>query len=462
MKSFRFIVSNLTLLALILTPFTRIEAAPSSVLGPSIQAGIDAIISGQAALPSVPTSDKLQDVKEVKQCYSIFGKPVCFPGLDKIAITIAKAYIERMVDSTVEWINNGFDGNPAYVTDPKQYFLDIADGLGGEFIMGTGVGSTTLDFLCSPFRANIKLSLQQNFQKAPDFQCRISGIKGNIEDFYHDFTNGGLESWFSITQNWSNQPYGAYVNAQIELDKRVAEAIGVQNKELSWSGGFLSFKQCISKDNNGKCIAYGPTKTPGTVIENQLEGVLGSGLKQLELADEFDELIGALLGQLLKETIFNEKGLFGNKYKVSETQPINPTTNPNAPGGGEGGNTGEPTEWGWIDRGGPAIQSTKCPDLNAQSYFQGLIGSAPVSAWKETMSSIEPSLWNCGIGQQKSSGGEVRGRLFLPTVQCPDATPLAGEEILGVRQDPLCWAHEVDVLGFSASETVPTEPNQLP
>jgi hypothetical protein len=65
------------------------------------------------------------------------------------------------------------------------------------------------------------------------------------------------------------------------------------------------------------------------------------------------------------------------------------------------------------------------------------------------MNAIEPDLWACGIGQQRDSQGNVRGRLFLPTEACPDASPPADDPEamhLGVRQERACWAHFVDVL----------------
>src|SRR3989344_9259989 len=58
-------------------------------------------------------------------------------GLDIAARAAAQAIIQRMVDSTVSWASSGFEGNPAYATDPKQYFADIADGVAGEFIGGS-------------------------------------------------------------------------------------------------------------------------------------------------------------------------------------------------------------------------------------------------------------------------------------------------------------------------------------
>src|SRR4029079_7200514 len=98
---------------------------------------------------------------------------------DQIAIDIAKLFLERIVDSTVDWINNGFEGNPAFVSNPAGYFRDIADGIAGNFIYGSDVG-----FLCSPFQDSLRVSLALSYARSAGRynrtpQCTLSGIVGN-------------------------------------------------------------------------------------------------------------------------------------------------------------------------------------------------------------------------------------------------------------------------------------------
>jgi hypothetical protein len=128
---------------------------------------------------------------------------------------------------------------------------------------------------------------------------------------------------------------------------------------------------------------------------------------------------------------------------VDTTAPVDTATGP---------------KWAWIDRGGPAFEPHGCPDgpgvtggklVDPRAFFEALIAGKPATDWMKVMSDIEPSLWACGVGQQRGSGGDVRGRLFLPTAACPDASPPAGDATaikLGVRQLPECWTHAVDVV----------------
>ena len=103
-------------------------------------------------IPPIPVSDAALRSKEAG--VTMFGFTV--PGLtwDLIAITIAKLALEQILNATTAWVNKGFEGNPAYVTDPMQFFTKIADNIAGEFIRGSELG-----FLCSPFQAKIRIAL---------------------------------------------------------------------------------------------------------------------------------------------------------------------------------------------------------------------------------------------------------------------------------------------------------------
>ena len=289
------------LIALVLI-FTFVFALPVSTMAIDI-------------IPPIPVSDSALRDKEAG--VTMFGFTV--PGLtwDLVAITIAKLALEQILNATTAWINNGFEGNPAYVTDPLQFFTKIADNIAGEFIQGSELG-----FLCSPFQAKIRLALARRHAQRRQFQCTLTNVVANIEDFYNDFSQGGWDAWFVMTQNDVNNPYGAFLETQIELDERLAQALGLQNMRLSWDSGFLGWSECIREDpDTGECIERGPTKTPGKVIESQLENVLGSGVRQLELADEFDELVAALFSQLLKQIFSSAQGLFNGTGTGGGTIP---------------------------------------------------------------------------------------------------------------------------------------------
>lgn len=296
-------------------------------------------------IPPIPVSDAALRTKEVG--ITAFGFTVPGISLDSIAIAIAKLALEQILNATTAWVRNGFEGNPAYVTDPLQFFTKIADNVAGEFIAGSELG-----FLCSPFQAKIRLALARRQTQRRQFQCTLTQVVGNIEGFLNNFSQGGWDAWFVMTQNDNNNPYGEFVEAQIELDARVAQALGLQKEQLRWDSGFLGWSECVQNDpDTGECLRRGPTKTPGKVIEGQLENVLGSGVRQLELADEFDELVAALFSQLLKQVVFGAQGLFnGSSSGV---------------GGGNGGDGG-------------VNQNTKTLNIHNAGTGLGTVTSSPV------------------------------------------------------------------------------------
>lgn len=114
--------------------------------------------------------------------------------------------------------------------------------------------------------------------------------------------------------------------------------------------------------------------------------------------------------------------------------------------------------WVWLDRGGPAFQPHACRPgagvvdgmlVDPMAFFAELVAGRDPDTWPTVMDEIEGELWSCGVGQQRGSGGDVRGRLFLPTAACPDSSPPSDDPsaiFLGVRQDPACWDHPADVV----------------
>jgi hypothetical protein len=114
--------------------------------------------------------------------------------------------------------------------------------------------------------------------------------------------------------------------------------------------------------------------------------------------------------------------------------------------------------WVWLDRGGPAFQPHACRAgagvvdgmlVDPLAFFTELVAGRDADTWESVMNDIEGELWSCGVGQQRGSGGDVRGRLFLPTAACPDSSPPLDDMDamrLGVRQQPECWEHPADVV----------------
>lgn len=267
-------------------------------------------------------------------------------GLDTVAWVIVNLVIERMAASTVNWINSGFKGKPAFITDPGKYYKDIGDKIAGQYIFS----NPNLNFLCGPISAQVRLTLAQNYiQDNRIWQCKLTDAIGNMEDFLDDFNKGGWDKFFTMTQNPTQNPIGAYLMAENQLRTEINTRQGYKQQELLAGRGFMSFKECVrwqipsdppaelgtivgdTFDENGIPIDSPPdspepgeddelesiqraanvkpvcaeerTATPGSVIENKLNEVLGVGNQKLAAADEINEIVSALLNQLITKVV---------------------------------------------------------------------------------------------------------------------------------------------------------------
>ncbi|NLE07220.1 MAG: hypothetical protein GX627_01225 [Parcubacteria group bacterium] len=271
--------------------------------------------------------DIVQDVKELY--------------LDPLAWITAKMILEKFTASAVSWINSGFDGSPAFVTNPGSFFTTAADAAIGEFIFS----NDELNFLCTPdLSVKLKIALARAADRERNYyQCTLTDVVDNVEDFMNDFNRGGWDAFLEMTQNQSNTPLGLYIRAENKMMQRAEARVNERLKDLDWGGGMMSFKSCSAStakfceeacadagDNKKNCInsckdkpkeelcnlAGGTlsTKTPGSVIGAQLERALGSAGATLEIADEVSEIVGALTVQLTSK-VFSSGGLLSASSK---------------------------------------------------------------------------------------------------------------------------------------------------
>ncbi|MCL5781951.1 MAG: hypothetical protein M1459_01165 [Patescibacteria group bacterium] len=291
--------------------------------------------------------------------------------LDRIATMVARQILHQMTVSVVNWINSGFEGNPSFITNPEAFFLDVGDQLTGAFIAQTGV----LSRLCSPFNLDIRLALALGQSQLVDqrYACTLStvinnaknaranvtltsspngatlgdimsgdvlsnpnqvSINGNSVDatkafLEGDFSQGGWEGFMALTMDPRNNPSGAYLMAQADLQSRIEARKGQLNSELNRGSGFLSWKKCdtITELNPGATsnsyylsdprytvdmhkdgsatVKYCQTQTPGSVISSSLQKQLGSTVDELDLANNINAIIDALVSQLVTKVLTN-------------------------------------------------------------------------------------------------------------------------------------------------------------
>jgi hypothetical protein len=250
--------------------------------------------------------------------------------------------IQSMTRSVVNWINSGFNGSPAFVTN-----LDVYLGLVADATANTFVNQLLADpAIKSPFQTAVATLVQVNYLRssaANGFFLQnpytLSQYTTNDTAFINGQSfDGGLRAWLAMTTNPQNNPLGSQLLAQNELTRRISQAQANKMSLLNWGQGFLSWcetdnaasapevtgcegpgcappvnttlangaKTCTNSDGSAGTIS-----TPGSVIQAQLNKTLGLSGDQLVTADEFNEIIGALMSQLVGQVLGGGGGLAG-------------------------------------------------------------------------------------------------------------------------------------------------------
>jgi hypothetical protein len=267
-----------------------------------------------------------------------------------LAVFAARQIIRGITAQTVNWINSGFKGNPAYVTNPDDFFLNVGDTIAAKMLSE----NSALNKLCSPFRAQVRLALAKNYinDQQPQYACTVDRVMSNYDAFTNDFNQGGWDAWFSVTQNVQNNPYGAYMLAKNDLETQIMGQTKKYNDQLNRGNGFFSFERCkkgaarqATVNGNGilnnstevqckpgktdftksppVCTEYETTTTaidsglgeencapgdkevvtPGSVIQGQLNKVLTSPVTQLEVTNDINQIVSALMQQLFIQVV---------------------------------------------------------------------------------------------------------------------------------------------------------------
>jgi len=264
--------------------------------------------------------------------------------LDPLAWAAAKSLLQNITNATVSWINSGFNGSPAYITNPTAFFENVGDQAAGAFLSSGG----PLSSLCSPISLNVRLAIALNLaggranssggsngSNSP-YACTLSTVINNVQGATingfeaGDFSQGGWPAFASLAEPQNNF-YGAYLEAQAEIDVNIGNRKTEQNNQLNRGSGFLSFTTCtddptitdedatydpsIQYDSATNVYQHCNISTPGSTIKSSLDKALGTSQDSLVQASMLDEVIGALASQLVNK-VLGPGGLAG----VSQSQ----------------------------------------------------------------------------------------------------------------------------------------------
>lgn len=305
-----------------------VSSAVTSAIGGTVSNIVDSIfnvpISEQGSVGNNIKTETSARVGTVAGAFGISG--LVLPSWDAVAYCIVNAMIAYIADSTIAWINTGFQGNPAFLENPDAFFKELANEEAAGFIQGLAYGTLGKN-ICNVFKANIILTVANQYTGGYGSQgggYDTGGFQGSrgINNGYGGCTfdentltldrflkgdfiqGGGWDSWYQLSQNQSNNPYDVYFNVTDKLTAGVNKAIKSTETELSWNKGFLTYKKCDNAADNSKLNKSNcKSVTPGTVIEQQLNSTLDQSKNRLVMADKFDQVVSALVNQLIQTAI---------------------------------------------------------------------------------------------------------------------------------------------------------------
>jgi hypothetical protein len=265
------------------------------------------------------------DVKTQEQVARANRTTECLNG---VAYAVAKNLLKQVSNKTLNWVNRGLGGNPLYVQDVESNLRTIRN----EKLQGY---LNTVQTSNPVFGNAIRSAITQQVTGISD------GYLNKVMDtpeareydaFQQDFTRGG---WGALL-NMNNNPIGALFQSADTISKEIDTAQEIRKDEIQRNDGFLDMKVCVQYESpvgsiltnvvNGgiagvqettsgstlkttakqKCLKY-KTVTPGSVISSQVQNVLGSPTRQLEMADSINEVLGSFFDQMINGLF--QKGL---------------------------------------------------------------------------------------------------------------------------------------------------------
>lgn len=270
-----------------------------------------------AAAMSVPVSNAAITGATAATAANSWAEIVKECVLDTLVWALAQMVIQQMMQDVIGWAESGFEGGPAFVQDTGRWFKDLGEEFLDEVLLESGVLE-----LCEPFRAQIQFSLYLDTVTPRYTRGGNGSARCNIDDFLDgssidifvnngDFNSAGISGLFGIQMN-NNNPVSSYLKLQNDLGKRLQDnVIAPTQNLLAYGSGYMSTK--CDRDGNPDNGNEG-TCTPGDFIAKQISEHASAPLNKLIQADEFAEMINALIAAFVSQLLNDDDagGLLGS------------------------------------------------------------------------------------------------------------------------------------------------------
>lgn len=240
-------------------------------------------------------------------------------AMQQVAKGLAMQVLKKFTQETVNWINQGNDGKPLYVTNTGDFFDSIAD---------EQVKILTNKIGYDPAKYPYAKDFLQYYITAYA-RKKLDPLATNTYTLPNSCaTNFTWSCWNARVSNSANNPFGAFFETSRAIDQKINTAVSIADKEVSAAGGFLAVKTC-------------ELFQPAPIIPQ--ETVTGPADNNPGLGSQTNSA-GSGMGAMEQSGFtFDETGTLVVSTGTSTTSSSNTTTNTTDTTNPNGINTGNPT-----------------------------------------------------------------------------------------------------------------------
>lgn len=238
-------------------------------------------------------------------------------SLDSIMFCIVNEIMTYITESTIQWINNGFNGNPVFVQNMGALFQQIGNREASNFTREIANGAERAGQVAingvknkayqvvAPFRKGVFSTIAGNQNYTREVPAMSPELTQNYDSYIGGNFNAPGGGSFGLMQVSQSNQYVANRRAEEELNRRIALSQRIQESMIN--DGFRSYTKCrpgAIPRADGSCAPEDlQVTTPSKGIVDELASRNSMKYMRLSFAQNFDSVVTALVNQLVKIAI---------------------------------------------------------------------------------------------------------------------------------------------------------------
>lgn len=240
--------------------------------------------------------------------------------LDPIARALSGILSNRLVKMMFGFIAGGNSGAPAFLTNPQQFFGNVAQEATSVFL--TDLERNTPNMLPSIRNMVKQRIIGENYVDAARMiRSTFPGGDASYQTFLETgaCSTGNYYDCYLSALERQNDPVQLYFFEKEKLESKRSTDVKLAQDEIQAGSGYHTLKECIEKDLDQNCVNY-LTKIPGGDLIRQANDYMQNAVKLLQAADEVDEVVTYGVGAI--EDWMNGQGLTSIGGPIKNVQQI--------------------------------------------------------------------------------------------------------------------------------------------